>query len=354
MVWALHGRRRLNSLLLGALVSGQVLLIGQQVRDASGRTRLSYWSGAVILPVQAAVQAGISTVGGLWGRYVWLVNAGQENRRLDAEADRLKVENHFLRQKLLQVGRSTELEAYAQRLDSAMLEATIVHRGPTRTASEIVLNKGSRHGLKQRMAVVAGDGIVGKVEAVYGSSSVALLISDARAGAGVLLGHSGAPGVLRGTGTECVVEFVAPSVRILVGEPVFTSGQDGIFPRGLPVGRVSRVESGIEAHTAYVQPFVALDRIASVLVVTDREHEELPEGLMARWHGMRPAAVDGVDGSEAEVVAETEADRIKFVYRRVLEAEGTGVGVLSGTGPPDFSEATDSLQALGMGREEND
>src|ERR1035438_5930410 len=95
------------------------------------------------------------------------------------------------------------------------------------------------------MPVILPDGIVGKVTAVYPTASEVLLITDPAFGAGVVTGKSHVHGTLRGTGgPPCKVDFVAFEDKVEPGDWFYTSGDDRIFPRGLPVGVVKSVRPG--------------------------------------------------------------------------------------------------------------
>ena len=344
--------RNLNGILLVIIVLCQVVAIASQVRTSSGTSRIRYWSSTLLQPVQAAVQTTVRAVSSSWSRYVWLVDVREENQRLDSEASRLRIENHFLRQKLLRFQRRTDVDAYSQSIASRTLAARVIARGPSRSTQELVLDVGSRDGVRTGLAVITPDGIVGKVQAVHGRASMVLLISDSEAGVGVVLERSGESGVLRGTGyTECRVDYIGPQVSVQVGEAVYTSGMDGVFPGGLPVGRVTVVGPGVEMQAIAVNPFAPLDRLQDVLVVIEGDHEALPEEILTRMQSTdQPDS--GSSPSVGRVMTETDADRIKQAYRRTVESQGRSVGLLSGTGPPDFSDAADPLRASrGGGRD---
>ena len=329
---------------------GQVLMVGQQVRTESGQSRLRHWTGALVLPVQSGVHSLFDSASRVFRRYVWTVRVGEENRELEAQADRLRMENHFLRQALLRYEELESLNAYRVRLESKTLPATVIGQGSSRIAKEIFLDRGGSDGVRSGMAVIVSEGIVGKTGAVYPRSSMVVLISDSEAGAGVLLAGSGEPGVLRGMGSEdCRIDYIGPQVPVSVGEFVYTSGLDGVFPRGLPVGRVIAVEDGVEAKAVRVRPLADLGRLREVLVVVNGRHEGLPAGVqraIADSHG----GSAGRPGPRGARLLVTQADTVKQAYRIAVESQGTKVGALAGSGPPDFSGAARDLRASGSAR----
>jgi rod shape-determining protein MreC len=120
------------------------------------------------------------------------------------------------------------------------------------------------------MAVITADGIVGKVLRVYRSTSQVLLIDDQTSGVGAILDKTRLQGILRGTPAgEVVLEKVMSDEAVPPGEMVLTSGGDGIFPKGLLVGRVTKVAPGSELFlNIRVRPAADLSKLEEVLVVT--------------------------------------------------------------------------------------
>ena len=120
------------------------------------------------------------------------------------------------------------------------------------------------------MAVITADGIVGKVLRVYRSTSQVLLIDDQTSGVGAILDKTRIQGILRGTPAgEVILEKVMSDEAVPPGEMVLTSGGDGIFPKGLLVGRVTKVAPGNELFlNIRVRPAADLSKLEEVLVVT--------------------------------------------------------------------------------------
>lgn len=336
---------RRNGILLGVLVFVQVLMVGQQIQERPLDARLRYWSSSLFMPLQRAGQWGISGLSGVWSGYVWLVGTAAENRRLDGEVSRLRLENHYLQQQVAHVSGLAGLDDFRASLASRTLSARVIARGPSRNAREVFLDRGREHGVQPGMAVVVPAGVVGKVEAAYRASSMVVLLSDAEAGAGVVLGRSGAPGVLRGTNAVLSrLDYVPPHVGVAAGEQVYTSGLDGVFPAGMPVGEVVRVETTPEKHAIAVSFHAELDRVREVAVVLQAEHEALPDAVRRVLARLPGPPEPGVEGDLRIGSLEGPADRVKRTYERALQAQQKTIGLLSGR-PPNFSTAADSLRA---------
>jgi rod shape-determining protein MreC len=133
----------------------------------------------------------------------------------------------------------------------------------------VYIDKGEHDGIKPDMAVITSDGVVGKVLRVYRSTALVLLIDDQTSGVGSILDKTRLQGILRGTPSgEVVLEKVMSDETVPTGELVLTSGGDGIFPKGLVVGHVTKVTNGSELFlNIRVHPSVNLNRLEEVLVV---------------------------------------------------------------------------------------
>ncbi len=92
------------------------------------------------------------------------------------------------------------------------------------------------------MAVITPDGIVGKVVNVYPTASMMLVITDPTFAAGVISQKNRVHGTLKGQGhSTVIVDYVQNEQTVEQGEWFYTSGDDRIFPKGLPAGQVATV-----------------------------------------------------------------------------------------------------------------
>lgn len=341
------GRGRDIAALIAAVVF-QLILVGYQVRRDDDMTLLRAWTVGAVTPVNKTLHGGFSFVSDFWSNYVWLVGARDENERMESELDRLRMENEELQRKLEQTARREDLIAYQKRSPSQSLTAEVIGGGAGSSAREILLDQGRGDGVRPGMPVVTADGIVGKVEASYPSSSLVLLINDVDSGAGAVLGDSRVRGVLKGRGgDECLLDYVAPEVEVREGETVYTSGDDRVYPKGLPIGRVVRLEPGSDFQEIWVEPFARLDRLDDVLVLTSPVHEALPEpsrpqlpSSLLPLPSLDDPPAPGVLAPPADPSL-TDADRLKQRYRAIAESQNVELGRTNPNGrTPDFNRGT--------------
>ena len=364
-----------NASLLVAVLFVQFVLLGYQVNTGQDVRLIRVWTTAVISPIERMLNSGTGIFGSLWNEYVWLRGTREENEALKAENERLKLVTQQQRRALARFSREEEILAYQQEILSETVLAQVTGVGSNPNAREVTVDKGRREGIKPGMAVITADGVVGKVQAAHGSYSLVLLMNDADSGVGVLLKNSRARGVLKGTGRlECQLEYIDAEVEVTVGETVYTSGEDRVFPRGLPVGEVTRVGTVSDYQEIHVRPYAALNRLDEVLVVTAGVHENLPRfttpqppevmmpmppgvpdtvsanGLTDRTtrtaSGNTASESAGEQPAAGERPSVTEADALLERYRALGAAQQHryGEGDLE-TPPPDFNLGLPSAAA---------
>ena len=266
------GRYRNLVVLVGVLFA-QVLGLAVQVKrpTESGSTHLiRIWAVRAVTPLEKALVWTQSSTGNVWHNYLYLRGVRAENRALKQEIERMRLEEARMTQDADQAHRLQALLAFKEQFISQTLAAQVIGSTGSELSRSVYIDKGSHDGVKRDMAVITKDGIVGKVLYVYPSTSLVLLIDDQTSGVGVILEKERLQGILRGTASgEVVLEKVMSDEIVAVGEKVLTSGGDGIFPKGLPVGRVTKVSPGSELFfNIQVRPAVNLSRLEEVLVVT--------------------------------------------------------------------------------------
>ncbi len=345
-------RYRNIAVLIAALFS-QLVLLGYQVRQEDGSSLLQTWTVGLLAPFNQGIHGVIEYGADTWREYVWLVGARTENEELRAELDMLRIQKQSLERQLGRIERSSKLVGYQADLSSSTLLAEVVGGGASAAARELIIDKGSADGVAAGMAVITSEGVVGRIQAAHSSSSLIVLINDVDAAVGAILEDTRVRGVLKGAGgRDCRLEYINPDVPVRIGEKVYTSGADRIFPKGLPIGEVVGLEQSADSQTILVRPFAKLDRLDEVLVVTVGVHQALPErGEPQQPTTLLPPTSDAEDGIESELTSRpsaldvdlTDADRLRRQYERIGAAQGHIFGEgLPGSRPPNFNLSIDS------------
>jgi rod shape-determining protein MreC len=302
------GRYRNLSILL-AVVFAQIILLGYQVRTDHGSRLLREWTVRIVTPVTKGVRGLTQWAGSAWENYFWLVDTKQDNDRLRRQLAQLKLENVGLKSSLARFEREEQLAAYQQDLASTTILAQVIGKGANSNSREIFISRGVDAGIAAGMPVITPDGIVGKVQASYAGAALVMLISDPEAGVGALLERSRAPGIVKGTGhAQCRLDYVSHEVEVAVGETVYTSGDDRVFPKGLRIGEVVKLDRGTDFQEIQIRPFAQLDRIEEVLVITKGVHQNLPDSPQAQPpQFLMPLPAEEADRLRAEAPAGGEA-----------------------------------------------
>src|SRR5271167_4773742 len=281
----LIGRYR-NVTILVAVLFAQVLGLAVQVRRSTQdeSTRLiRVWAVDAVTPLEKGIVWLQSSVSNLWHSYFYLRGVRQENRELKLQIERLRIEQVRLSEDAGQARRLQALLGFKEQFISKTLAAQVIGSSGSEQSRSIYIDKGTRDGIKSDMAVITAEGVVGKVLRAFKSTSQVLLLNDQTSGVGAILEKSRLQGVVRGTPLgEVVLEKVMSDETVQPGDRVLTSGGDQIFPKGLPVGTVTKISPGSELFlNIRVKPTADLSRLEEVLVITQQEEKEaaLAEGV---------------------------------------------------------------------------
>jgi len=196
-----------------------------------------------------------------------------ENRELKKKVEELARQNVLLGELKSENDRLRRLLDFAESSDLSYIPARVVGRDTRNWFSSIVMNRGTRDGVEEGMAVVTGDGVVGKVVEAGPSLSTALLIVDKRSRVGGLIQRTREMGILEGTSfNTCLLRYLPRQTEARPGDTVVTSGLGGVYPKGLYVGKVSRIHEGELGLYRYadVSPGVNFAKLEEVLILAGR------------------------------------------------------------------------------------
>jgi len=349
-------RYRNLTVLLVAIVA-QLLLLAYQVKS-NGEVRLiRVWAVSAVTPLARVIEAGRSGTVHFVRDYFVLLNVRQENQRLKSELDRTKMDNQYLRAELSTADRAESLAIFQQQSPSKTIAAHVIGNTTGVGAKVVIVDRGTGSGVQKGMAVITPDGIVGKVTAAYPTASFVLLITDPSFAAGVISQKNHVHGTLKGQGySTVIVDYVQNEQKVEPGEQFFTSGDDRIFPKGLPVGETTVVREGKSYKEIFVTPSGLQNGLEEVLIVTEGVHVPIPEAQPTSQpvHLQEPPPAESsdastIDGAPDQVPAQapaqpptqsgpltTDADRLVDQYRKIGQAEKHIYGQSAG-GAPNFN-----------------
>ena len=267
-----------NALVLITVLLAQVIGLAVQVRrpaanpqDKPGVRLIRSWVVGIVTPPERLLHWTGLGIRGIWSDYIDLIHVRRRNQQLQAQLGQVRLEEDSLAEDARQAVRLQSLLGFQEKYIYKTVAAQVIGASGTEQSHVLLLDKGSDSGLQPDMPVITPDGIVGKLRDVFAHTSQVLEISDETSGAGVILVNTRIEGVLRGNswGQPQIVN-VSPDDRIKPGEPVITSGGDGIYPRGLAVGTVDRIAPNAEGTlvNVLITPAANLSALEEVLVIT--------------------------------------------------------------------------------------
>ena len=283
-----HSRRR-QLTVLAALLAASIVCITIDFRQPDGGPvdRLQRLAIAVFGPLQRGAGTVVRPVAGLAGEVAELGGLRDHNRRLEAEVARLRAQERTYADVLGENRRLRGALGMARRCGCRTVGASVVASSGSNFQLSVTVDAGSRQGVARDMAVVDADGLVGRVTQVTASYAIVLLITDPASGVAATLSsgpawanartapRSKAPGIVRGSGEQLLsFQPVRAGTPVRRGDLVLTQAyQDSVFPAGLPIGVVERVDPAGAATLVprvAVRPYAALGTLDLVAIVVDR------------------------------------------------------------------------------------
>jgi len=263
-----QGTSAFTKLVLLMVVSVLLMVADRQWRWGP---QLRNTAATVLQPVQLALAQPVYAARWM-GNYLHGLHQAQQNIA-------------FLQQGVLSAGaRSLRMEALQQEnqalrhllnLQATLTEPTIAVQALYHVADPLrqqwVIDQGSNLGVVAGAAVVDALGVVGQVTRVQPWSATVTLISDEQQVTPVRNARTGQHGVLYGLGNneQLALRYTPNGSDVQPGDVLVTSGNDGVYPVGLPVARVAFVKPQVDASFANIgaHPIAAIDATQFLLVV---------------------------------------------------------------------------------------
>jgi len=199
----------------------------------------------------------------------------RDRERLQAELMRRQLEVARLQEALRTAHRAHELPDQA--VASRGVLAQVIGRSTLPTQQTALLDKGQGDGLTLDTVVIDPEGVVGRLVELHLASALVLLVTDPESRIAALVERSRETGLLVGRSlSQCELVYLDGEADVTIGDRIVTAGSGGTFPKGLPLGTVTRVTRDEEAAvtTAWVEPAARLSRLEDVLCLPMQQAEE--------------------------------------------------------------------------------
>lgn len=253
-----------------------ILLIIFTNQDVKKETIINSIANTIVMPIQNGL--------------TYLKNKLSNNDKFFENIDELKAENADLKEKnsqLEQLLREFEImknenEQLKQELNLSekygqytTVPGTIITRDISNYSKTVVINVGSSSGIKEKMTVIADEGLVGYVVSVSENTSKIQTIVDSASATSCLSSSTRdtmiAKGTIENTST-LKATFISTDAKLIQGDSVETSGLGGIYTKGIHIGRIKKVVEGTNKTDSYalIESAVDFEKLETVLVITSQ------------------------------------------------------------------------------------
>lgn len=266
-------REKKSLIVLIALIFFHLMLISLQVPLGNEQSYFEKGFFSVFSPVQHGIISFFGSIEKLWKNYFYFRNVQTQNQRMREEMFLLRQENNLLRNVLQKLKSEKEIEENISKIYQNILPAQVIGFDASNLYKSATINKGSLDGIKKNMVVLDKDGnLVGRIVGpVTLKEARVQLITDSESGVGVFSQINKVMGVLSGDANGfCSFNYVLVSeAGISDGEEVVTSGYDGIYPKGIKIGKIISMEDTTSLHKEItVKPYFDFRYLDQLAVIT--------------------------------------------------------------------------------------
>jgi rod shape-determining protein MreC len=273
-------RQRTGVLFVLALF-GHLILISAQVQSRSGVPVLESVTFGAFSRVQRGTAAIFDGIRNVWGNYVGLKGARAENEYLRKQLADLEVKLQEQRALATQSQRLQELLDLRTSVSMPTVAAEVIAGNPIPGMLTVTIDRGTDDGVLANMAVIAPKGIVGRIVGRPAARAAKVqLIIDHDAAVGALCERTRSGGLVVGADADPPLRMdLVPNVAdIVTGDLIVTSGVDGVYPKGLAIGRVEKSDRGTGLYRSLtVRPAVDFSSLEQLLVVLVPARGATPE-----------------------------------------------------------------------------
>ena len=244
-----------------------VIIIQSRNEEVSGRFKGVL--GNILNPLVYLSDRIFGGIGGLWHSYVALVGVQAQNDEYKRLIGSLSLENTLLKEKVSQSKRLQDLMRFSEAYDFTTVACNVIGASDG-YLKHIIIDRGSLDGVAKDDPVIGFNGLVGRVTRAFATTAEVGVILDISSNVSVLNSRTRAVGILRGDGKgRLFVDYYDRLDDATPGDGIITSGLGRLFPKGIPVGRVSEVvkaKSGL-FQNVYVEQDEDLYKLENVFVV---------------------------------------------------------------------------------------
>lgn len=227
--------------------------------------------GNILNPIIYTANGVFSGVVNIWDSYINLVGVQELNDEYKKIIDNLTLENNLLKEKVSQSERLHKLLRFNDAYDFTTISGNVIGANDG-YIKYIIIDRGSDDGIEKDDPIIGFQGLVGRVTRVFPSSAEIGVILNISSNVSVMNSRTRAVGILRGDGRgNLLIDYYDRLDDVKPGDVIITSGLGRLFPKGIPVGKVSEViktKTGL-FQNVYVKQDEDFYKLENVFVVKD-------------------------------------------------------------------------------------
>jgi len=228
----------------------------------------------IATPLADLVNLSAKGLSDFWRRYLFLIGLGEDNRRLRVENAALVEQLNNYREGYYEGLRLRKLLDLQRGLPYKTVAARVVDNNQNSLFKTILIDKGTADGLGDGYPVLSAQGVTGRIMETSWHSSRILLMTDGTSNIDAIIQRTRTQGIIQGTGrSRYNLKYIPHTAEVLPGDLLLSSGMAGVFPKGLIIGTVSRVEPQKNElfQKIDVSPSVEFSKLEEVLVLIPRK-----------------------------------------------------------------------------------
>lgn len=235
-----------------------------------GYGRTKYYLADSVGPALQILKAPAHSVSFVLENYVDLIDVKRKNEVLKQKVEALELENQKIPEMEKENDRLKGLLGLVEQRPNQLIAARIVGEDVMNWFKCVIIDKGRRAGIREKMPVITPSGIVGQAVEVHDWHTKVMVVNDTNSAVDVYVSGKNARGIAEGTGsTTLKLKYVTKNDEVEAGDTLITSGKDAIYPKGLAVGiviSVNKNQAGLFSDVD-VMPFNNFKKLDEVLVV---------------------------------------------------------------------------------------
>ncbi|MHB8513189.1 MAG: rod shape-determining protein MreC [Actinomycetota bacterium] len=273
--------RRVRILLIVLLITS-IALVTIDVRSHGNGplSKLGNAVASVLGPLQDGLSHITRPIGNFFAGFTEVGSLKAEIKRLQEEIALINTDRGTISSLMTENDELRKLLHLDTNLGFKTRAAEVIGRDPSNFEQALVIDAGTSKGIRKGMAVISAEGLVGRIVEVSRDTATVLLIVDARSSVAARLATSHEVGTLDGQGSGTLeFQLLDPYANVAAGDDVVTTGESGIFPPRIRIGKIIQVDAtgGNPTRLTFVKPYVDFTSLDFVLVVTDPHATQIPD-----------------------------------------------------------------------------